>query len=486
MVDRSSRHLPTRSETPNASLVRLRADRKNRSASAALEDPVRAYLQSIGKVSLLTPAEELAAAQRIDQVRANYRRAMLSNHYILAALANVLTDVSDGQRRLDRTLDVSVGDQDGKQELIQLLGPNLRTFQNLVEQYPLDRQRMERFANPLRKAKLARQMISRRRRAMRLVDELKVRLNVLEDLVESLEVVLDRLVSLQFQLETQEDAPQASGHFKKLRSERNDLLLALQQSPRSARRQLRRIANLREEYGQVKGVLTSGNLRLVVSVAKRYTRGELGLLDLIQEGNTGLMRAVEKFESARGLKFSTYATWWIRQAISRALADQSRTIRLPVHMVGRTTRVRTAAFELWQEQQRQPPTEDVAQAVGLNVTDTETILRMIRQPVSLDQPVAEFSGAEMRDLIEDQHQDHPSEDLLRGELKQQVEMALSSLDQREREVLTLRFGLTDGNARSLEEVGQHFSVTRERIRQIESKALGKIRQHRGITAFFAE
>lgn len=490
MIDRNPRPLPRHhkrcSDTPKTQGTRLPSTRRSRTATRELDDPIRAYLQSIGRIALLSRDEELRTAQRIEEVRHSYRCAMLSSHFVLASLGEALEGVIDGSRRMDRTLDVSVGDQERKQELAQLLKPNVHTFLQLLEKYREDRQQMRRLRSKARRAKLARQIVARRRRAMRLVEELSVRTGVLEEIVQTLQEVLDRVVSLNYQIDAHAECDEFAGHCQQLSRERDDLLGLLQCSSRSTRRQLQRISDLRRQYEEAKAVLTASNLRLVVSVAKRYTHGELGLLDLIQEGNTGLMRAVEKFESARGLKFSTYATWWIRQAISRALADQSRTIRLPVHMVGRTSRVRAACTELWQEQGRQPPTEDVADAVGLSVQDTETMLRMIRQPVSLDQPVAELSGGEMRDYVEDRSEGHPSDDLLRRELQQQVHSALSGLEKREREVLSLRFGLNDGNARSLEEVGRHFSVTRERIRQIESKALGKIREHRGMSAFARE
>jgi RNA polymerase primary sigma factor len=228
------------------------------------------------------------------------------------------------------------------------------------------------------------------------------------------------------------------------------------------------------EYEQAKRDLSGGNLRLVVSIAKKYRNRGLSFLDLVQEGNTGLMRAVDKYEYRRGYKFSTYATWWIRQAITRAIADQARTIRIPVHMIETMSKLRNVSKKLLQEMGREPSTEELAQAVGISVEEARRVLKIGRPLISLNRPVGESEDSFLGEFIEDPAAQSPASAATRNMLSEKIEHVLKSLTYREREIIKLRYGLGDGYTYTLEEVGRIFKVTRERIRQLENKALQKL------------
>jgi RNA polymerase primary sigma factor len=257
-------------------------------------------------------------------------------------------------------------------------------------------------------------------------------------------------------------------------SELRHLIMTTQESPRSLRRRVEDFRKSYKEYEAVKRQLSSGNLRLVVSIAKKYRNRGMSFLDLIQEGNTGLMRAVDKYEYRRGFKFSTYATWWIRQAITRAIADQARTIRIPVHMIDMLSKLRQAQKQLTHQLQREPTAYELADALQVQVEDVQRVMDIGRGPVSLDRPVGEGEDNVLGEFLKDPTSDNPARNANNGILRDRIDALLKTLTYREREIIRLRYGLTDGFSYTLEEVGRIFKVTRERVRQIESKAVAKL------------
>ena len=442
-----------------------------------IDDPVRIYLMQMGEISLLTRAEEINAAKAIERTRTRYRDSMLANDFMLKGAVSLLKKVRDGKLRLDRTVDVSVTDAAEKKQVMQLLGPNLKTIDQILHAndheffHALNRRRA---IKPRRAA--WRRLVIRRRRAVRLVEELGLRTPRLQPLFEKLEEMSDRMDVLRAQLVEANADPGSRINVDEVQSELRYLMRIAQESPATLRRRVDRTNRFREEYDAAKRVLSAGNLRLVVSIAKRYRNRGLSFLDLIQEGNTGLMRAVDKFEHARGYKFSTYATWWIRQAITRAIADQSRTIRLPVHMIETMSKVRNVSRELLQKIGRDPTAEETAEAAGLSLEDTRVVMKMTRQPLSLDQPVGEHDDSYFGEFVEDESDDDPLREMTHDHLKRRIAAVLEGLNYREREIIRLRYGLADGYPYTLEEVGKIFCVTRERVRQIEAKAVRKL-QH---------
>jgi RNA polymerase primary sigma factor len=295
-----------------------------------------------------------------------------------------------------------------------------------------------------------------------------------QPLIKQLEEIAQRMVDIRSRLMQLKTQPAAHGERAALRRELRDLMMRTQEGPRGLQKRISSVRKQFIEYEGVKRQLSSGNLRLVVSIAKKYRNRGLSFLDLIQEGNTGLMRAVDKYEYRRGFKFSTYATWWIRQAITRAIADQARTIRIPVHMIDVLSKLRNIQKRMSQELRREPTVEEVAERSGMELEEVRRVLDIGRHPVSLDRPVGEGDDCSFGEFIEDYTYENPIKSANNGILREKIELLLKTLTYREREIVRLRYGLGDGYTYTLEEVGRIFKVTRERVRQIEAKALRKL------------
>ncbi len=440
-------------------------------------DPIRMYLSQMAEIPLLARSEEIALAKKIEITRKRFRRTVIGCAMAMRTTISTLVDVHKGDLPFDRTIKVSLTERLTKDQIIARMPHNLDTLSHLMEENEKDFRTLlnRKISNDVRE-ETRKRFIRRRRKMLTLIEELSLRTRRVQAMMRHMEDSLRRMDEIRHHLRLIVDTPVTRDKRANLRRELRDLMVLAQESPNSLRKRCQLMRRQYQDYEQVKRQLSGGNLRLVVSIAKKYRNRGLSFLDLIQEGNTGLMRAVDKYEYRRGFKFSTYATWWIRQAITRAIADQARTIRIPVHMIDVLSKLRNASKQLLQELGREPTTEEAAAATGLSIDETRRVLAMGRHPVSLDRPVGESEDSCFGEFIEDGGLPRPDRAASNELLREKIEALLKTLTYREREIIRLRYGLGDGYTYTLEEVGRIFKVTRERVRQIEAKAVKKL-QH---------
>jgi RNA polymerase primary sigma factor len=441
------------------------------------DDPVRMYLTQMGEIPLLTRQEEIRLARNIEVTRRKFRAKLLECDYVIQMAYKTLKRVHEGELPFDRTVQVSVTDRLEKDQILGRIPHNLRTLDVLLKRNRHDyRVALGKSYVKKRRQEAWVRLARRRRRAVRLVEELGLRTQKIEQMIPVLEEFCRRAHELRHKIRGAKRDRQAAIEREGWIREYRNILRATQETPRSLANRIHCLKRVYSDYQHAKRQLSEGNLRLVVSIAKKYRNRGLSFLDLIQEGNAGLMRAVDKFEYRRGFKFCTYATWWIRQAITRAVADQSRTIRIPVHMVETMSRVRNVSRSLLQEKGREPSLEEVARRAETSIEEARRVLAMSRYPISLDRPVGNSEDSHFGDLLPDGGAESPAAGASHEMLRSRINKVLKTLSYREREIIKLRYGLGDGYSYTLEEVGHIFKVTRERIRQIEAKAVRKLQQ----------
>jgi RNA polymerase primary sigma factor len=455
----------------------------NETSAAALEDDrggvedtLTFYLQEMGSIPLLKPREERELVVRLDTVRRRYRRAAFFNAGMLSRVLETFERIRAGEQSLDRSIDVvaSLGLEADK--IRARLPGHLRKLRRLLTDSAEEYRRYLRTESCKARRRLRRHLRRRLQRGIAWAEELSPRIEIVQGWVEELKGQAAKMAELSAQLERPARSAVQRAERSQQAKELRGLMLQAQATPEELAGLLAVIERRRQRFQHARRELAEGNLRLVVSVAKKYRGRGLSFADLIQEGNSGLMRAVDKYDYRLGYKFGTYATWWIRQGVTRALSEVSRTVRVPCHLVSVLRTVDQVRGELTARNGREPTLEEIARIIKIPAQEIRSLLAAGHPPVSIHEPIGGDEDAGLQDFLRDDSEVNPTQSVDDHLLKERIAELLRVLPPRDREIVELRFGLKDGHPRSLDDVAKAYSITRERVRQIEARALVKLRQ----------
>lgn len=445
-------------------------------SSSGADDALGLYLKQMGAIPLLNRNQELTLAEKLERARDRYRRAVFCGWANLEKIHDLFRRVQAGAIPIDPVIDVVTSMHRSKDEIVNRLPTHLRALKKILETTAGTFRNALRLSSASGKFKARRELMKQLRKAMDLVEELSPRTEYLDTVTLEFKSIARNLSDLERKAgqggRSQKAREQQTRTIKELRNE----MIANKMTADDAQKLLRVILRRQKAFQKVRMELAEANLRLVVSIAKKYRGRGLAFGDLIQEGNRGLMRAVDKFEHRMGFKFGTYATWWIRQGIQRALADHARTVRVPCHQVSMLAAMERVRGELLGRTGKDPSIEDLSKALGISPEETKALRAVSRMPLSLQEPMGDETERPLEEVINDPRAENPGENVDQTLLRDRIAEVLRSLTPREREVVELRFGLKDGQPRTLDEVARCYGITRERIRQIEARSLVKLRQ----------